>query len=219
MTSSGSWTTPWASKVVATVAIAVALVGCGAGNDVVVDGDRPLSEAEFVARADRICLETSSHFDELPEPVGGAKPVGLGTFMRTWIAKLRVPKPPQAVVHDWKTGLDLLDRAADKLDDAEAGDPEAQSEALWNLEPRAQAHQRDARSVPRVFRRMTRCTRFDGLATRRLSMRCARCVGSSGVVEARGVPGPGRRGGDSGCDAGARAEILPRTDAADLDME
>ena len=68
-----------------------------------------------MARADRICLETSRHFDELPEPVGG-------------------------VADDWEAGLDLLDRAADKLDDAEAGDPDAQDEALRNLEARAQEH-------------------------------------------------------------------------------
>ena len=140
MATSGFAIMPWASKLVAGAAIAVALVGCGAGNDDAADGNEPLSEAEFVAHADRICLESSSHFAELPEPVGGAKPVGLGAFMRTWVAKLRVPKPPRAVVDDWKAGLDLLERAADKLDDAEAGDPEAQSEALWNLEPRAHRH-------------------------------------------------------------------------------
>jgi hypothetical protein len=140
MSTSGFESKPRASKVLAAVVIAVALVGCGAGSDVSTDGDEPLSEAEFMARADRICLETSRHFDELPDPVGGAKPVGLGTFMRTWVTKLRVPTPPRAVAGDWKAGLDLLERAADKLDDAEAGDPEAQSEALWNLEPRAHKH-------------------------------------------------------------------------------
>jgi hypothetical protein len=137
----------WATTVLAAFTLAAALAGCAGGKDRSTGGDEPLSEAEFVARADRICLEASSHFDELPEPVGGAKPVGLGSFMRKWIAKLRVPTPPRAVAHDWDAGLDLLDRAADKLDDAEAGDPEAQSEALWGLEPRA--HKRiDATHLP-----------------------------------------------------------------------
>ncbi len=131
---------PWASKVLAAVAISVALVGCGAGSDLSTASDEPLSEAEFVARADRICLDANRHFGELPAAVGGAKPVGLGTFMRTWVANLRVPQPPRAVAGDWKTGLDLLERAADKLDDAEAGDPDAQGEALWSLEPRAHKH-------------------------------------------------------------------------------
>ncbi len=98
----------------------------------------PLSAAEFVDRADRIRLGASRHFDELPDPVGGAKPVGLGTFMRAWTAKLRGPKPRRRLAHGWEAGLDLLDRAADKLDDAEAGDPDAPGEALWNLEARAQ---------------------------------------------------------------------------------
>ena len=140
--------------------------------------------------------------------------------MRTWIAKLRVPKPPQAVVHDWKTGLDLLERAADKLDDAEAGDPEAQSEALWNLEPRGTGTS-------------TRCTFRSACVSSNDQVHPIRRPGNASYsrcdvhvawaraefVRRGGVPGPGRRGGDSGCDAGARAEILARTDAADLDME
>ena len=132
----------------AAAVITLAVVGCGTGRDVSSVGDEtPLSEAEFVARADRICLDAAGHFGELPEPVGGAKPVGLGTFMRAWTAKLRVPTPPRRVADDWEAGLDLLDRAADKLDEAEAGDPEAQSEALWSLEPRAQKHF-DAMHIP-----------------------------------------------------------------------
>ena len=109
--------------------------------------DTRLTKAEFGARADRICLEASSHFDELPEPVGGAKPVGLGGFMRKWVVKLRVLQPPARIADDWRAGLDLLDRAADRLDDAEAGDPEAQGEALWSLEAQAQKHF-DAMQVP-----------------------------------------------------------------------
>lgn len=136
------------SKVLAGIAIVATLVGCGGGNDVSTAGEaKSLSQAEFIARADRICAETASHFDELPPTVGGAKPVGLGGFMRTWVAKLRVPQPPRGVADDWQAGLDLLDRAADKLDDAEAGDPDAQSEALWSLEPRAQKRF-DAMHVP-----------------------------------------------------------------------
>jgi len=102
----------------------------------------PLTRAEFVAQADAICLETSSHFAELEDPdgVGGAKPLGLGTFMRDWVADLRTLPPPTAVAADWNAGLDLLVQAADALDRAEAGDPEAQSDALWNLEPEAGEH-------------------------------------------------------------------------------
>ena len=102
----------------------------------------PLTRAEFVAQADAVCLETSSHFDELEDPdgVGGAKPLGLGTFMREWVADLRALPAPTAVAADWKAGLDLLVQAANALDRAEAGDPEAQSEALWSLEPQAGEH-------------------------------------------------------------------------------
>jgi hypothetical protein len=138
---------PRASPALAAIVIAAAAFGCGTGNGASNESGEPLSEAEFVARADRICLETFKRFDELPEPVGGAKPVGLGAFMRTWVAKLRVPTPPRAVAADWEAGLDLLDRAADRLDDAEAGDPDAQGEALWSLEPRAHEHF-DAMRVP-----------------------------------------------------------------------
>jgi hypothetical protein len=122
---------------------ALALIGCGGNSDLSADGAQaPLSEAEFVTQADRICIETASHFDELPDPdgVGGAKPIGLGTFMRKWVAKLRTLEPPRAVTDDWRTALDLLVRAANKLDDAEAGDKNAQSEALWDLEARAAKH-------------------------------------------------------------------------------
>ncbi len=103
----------------------------------------PLTRSEFVAQADAICLETSSHFAELEDPDGpggGAKPLGLGTFMREWVADLRTLTPPARVAADWNAGLDLLVQAADALDRAEDGDPEAQSEALWSLEPQAQEH-------------------------------------------------------------------------------
>lgn len=60
--------------------------------------------------------------------------------MRAGTMKLRDPSPPRRLARDWKAGLDLLDRAADKLDQAEAGDPDAQGEALWDLEARAQKH-------------------------------------------------------------------------------
>jgi CubicO group peptidase (beta-lactamase class C family) len=97
------------------------------------------TKAEFVEQADEICIRTSLRFAaELPEPVGGAKPVGLGSFMREWVAELRTLTPPTEVAEDWGAGLELLVRASHKLDDAEAGDPNAQGEALWNLEARAQ---------------------------------------------------------------------------------
>ena len=130
-----------ACGVVAAVAITAALAGCGKQSEASADRDgEPPSEAEFVARVHRICLESFRAHNELPESVGGAKPVGTGAFMRTWKAKLRVPPPPQSVADHWKAGVDLLDRVAHKLDDAEAGDPEAQGEALWSLEPLAHKH-------------------------------------------------------------------------------
>jgi D-alanyl-D-alanine carboxypeptidase len=100
-----------------------------------------LTKAEFVEQADEICIRTSLRFEaELPEPVGGAKPVGLGRFMREWVAELRTLTPPADVAEDWHTALDLLVKASHKLDDAENGDPDAQSEALWSLEAKAQEH-------------------------------------------------------------------------------
>jgi hypothetical protein len=116
------------------------LISCGGSGDASTTEGQARSEAEFVKRADQVCADVASDFDELPEPVGGAKPVGLGGFMREWVARLRPLEPPKELAADWRAALDLLDRAADKLDAAEAGDPDAQSEALWSLEPRAQQH-------------------------------------------------------------------------------
>ncbi len=129
------------SRALAAVSLSTAsvvLVACGHRDQPARGAGAPLSEAQFVARADRICLDAASHFSELPKPVGGAKPVGLGTFMRAWVAKLRVLEPPRSIEADWRAGLGLLVRAANRLDDAEAGDPDAQGDALWNLEARAQ---------------------------------------------------------------------------------
>lgn len=127
----------------------LALVGCGDDDESSAGARTPLSEAEFVAQADRTCAEVASHFGELPDPdgEGGAKPLGLGGFIRDWVAQLRALEPPSAVADDWHAALDLLDQSADKLDDAEAGDEEAQSEALFNLQARAQEHI-DAMDVP-----------------------------------------------------------------------
>jgi len=128
------------------IAFAVALVlGAGCGDDpaptvAAATEPTPPTRAEFAREADLVCLEAASHFDELPEAVGGAKPVGLGSFMRDWVAELRDVEAPPAIAHHWTAGLDLLDQAADALDRAEAGDPEAQGEALWALEPAAQRH-------------------------------------------------------------------------------
>lgn len=137
----------------AVLALGLLLAGCGDGpGEAPADASpepaptttapTPLSRAEFVAQADAVCLETSSHFDELEDPDGGggAKPLGLGSFMRDWVDDLRALTPPTAVAEDWTTGLDLLVEAADALDRAEAGDPDAQGEALWVLEPQAHEH-------------------------------------------------------------------------------
>lgn len=95
----------------------------------------------FVEQADRICARTAARFEsELPEPVGGAKPVGLGRFMREWLAELRTLNPPADVAQDWNTALNLFVDATYKLDAAENGDRDAQSEALWGLEAQAHEH-------------------------------------------------------------------------------
>jgi hypothetical protein len=112
----------------------VTIAACGGS-------DETVTRAEFAARADGVCAEAARRFEaELPEPVGGAKPVGLGPFMRRWVADLREIEAPRDVSRDWSAALDLLVRASRKLDDAEAGDPNAQGEALWVLEARAQEH-------------------------------------------------------------------------------
>lgn len=76
-----------------------------------------------------------------------SSPLGLGGFIRDWVAQLRALEPPSAIADDRHAALDLLDQSADKLDDAEAGDEEAQSEALFGLQARAQEHI-DAMDLP-----------------------------------------------------------------------
>jgi len=144
--------TSFAFRVVASGLIAaLPLAGCGDDDsEPSAGGTRtPLSEAEFVTQADRICAEVASQFGELADPdgEGGASPLGLGGFFRDWVAQLRALEPPPAVADDWHSALDLLDQSADKLDDAEAGDEDAQSEALFDLQPRAHEHI-DAMDVP-----------------------------------------------------------------------
>lgn len=130
------------SSLLLVVGLALVVNGCG-GN-----GPAALSKAEFAAQADQICLEIGARFEqELPEPVGGAKPVGLGGFMRRWIKDLRTLEPPSSVATDWNTGLRLLERSTRALDRAEAGDPDAQGEALWVLEADAHEHF-DATGLP-----------------------------------------------------------------------
>ncbi|HUS60874.1 MAG TPA: hypothetical protein VMY34_01675, partial [Acidimicrobiales bacterium] len=108
-----------------------------------------LTEAEFVAKADKICLEVSTHFGELKDPdgEGGAKPLGIGGLIRDWVSQLRTLVPPADVADDWTAGLDLLDQSADKLDQAEGGDEDAQSDALFGLQAEAQEHF-DAMGMP-----------------------------------------------------------------------
>lgn len=131
-------------------AAALLLVACGDDGTTASDNTRAeLPQAEFVAAADRICAEVASRFDELDDPdgEGGAKPIGLGGFVRNWVIELRTLAAPGAVADDWRAALDLLEESADKLDQAEAGDEAAQSEALFDLQARAQQHI-DAMGVP-----------------------------------------------------------------------
>jgi len=102
---------------------------------------KPLTKSEFRVQADQVCAETAVRFSaELPAPVGGAKPVGLGPFMRRWVADLRPLAPPKRIARHWEAALDLLVEASHELDAAEQGDPDAQGDALWNLEARAGRH-------------------------------------------------------------------------------
>ncbi len=113
-----------------------------------------LSPEEFVRRANQICAEAFARFEtELPEPVAGAKPVGLGAFMREWITDMRTLEPPASAQRHWNKGLDLLEESTYQLDAAEQGDPDAQGKALWDLQARA-AKQFQASGLE------TRC--FDG---------------------------------------------------------
>lgn len=131
-------------------AAALLLVACGDDGTTAADGTgSKLSQAEFIAAADRICADVASRFVELDDPdgEGGAKPIGLGGFVRDWATELRTLTAPASVADDWLAALDLLEESADKLDQAEAGDVAAQSEALFDLQARAQQHI-DAMGVP-----------------------------------------------------------------------
>lgn len=131
-----------------TVGLALAASACGGGDG---EGHGALTKTEFAEQADRICRESAARFDaELPDPVGGAKPVGLGAFMRGGIERLRTLEAPASIATNWYQGLALLEQATFKLDDAEHGDPTAQSEALWGLEASAHEHF-DATDLPFEF--------------------------------------------------------------------
>lgn len=125
------------TRVAMLVALALTLGACSGG----AAAHPALSRAEFIRQANQICAETFARFEaELPEPVGGAKPVGLGSFMREWITNLRTLAPPASGKRHWTKGLDLLEQSTYQLDAAEQGDPDAQSKALWDLQPRAGKH-------------------------------------------------------------------------------
>jgi hypothetical protein len=105
-----------------------------------------VSIAEFAEAADKVCIATWAKTAALVDPdgEGGNKPLGLGGVVRQWADDLAAIVPPSAIAADWVTATDLLRRSGERLDDAErfaaVGDPrsgEAQSEALWELQPAA----------------------------------------------------------------------------------
>ena len=113
--------------------------------------------AEFAAAADATCMRIGARFETLPDPdgAGGAKPLGVGAFMHDAANELRALEVPAPITRNWNQGLALFERAADKLTESEqaaaVGDleraGEAQGEALWSLEAKAQRHFR-AMHVP-----------------------------------------------------------------------
>ena len=101
-----------------------------------------LTEKEFVQRADAICVSFFPKFAALPEGVDGAKPLGTGALMHRAAVALDRVHPPRRLATDWNAWLDLFDRAAAKLVEAQRAElsgraSDAQSEALWSLEPLA----------------------------------------------------------------------------------
>lgn len=144
------------------VLVAMILVGCGSGapdstpkttantTPAPAATETEPAKAEFAAAADAACIRAGQRFLSLPDPdgPGGAKPIGIGTFMHDMTDELRAVEAPPSIARDWDAGLALLDQAADKLTESElaanAGDLEragdAQGEALWALEAQAQEH-------------------------------------------------------------------------------
>ncbi len=106
----------------------------------------PVTVAEFAEAADTVCVANWAKTAALVDPDGdgGEKPLGLGGVVRQWADDLAAIVPPSAIAADWAKATDLLRRSGVRLDDAErlaaVGDPrsgDAQSEALWELQPAA----------------------------------------------------------------------------------
>jgi hypothetical protein len=146
----------WFSALVLTAG--TILVGCGSDSPDATSSSNAGSAtqkseptiAEFAVAADATCTRIGARFGSLPDPDGdgGAKPLGIGAFMHDAAAELRALEVPAPITRDWNKGLALFERAADKLTEFEqlaaAGDleraGEAQGEALWSLESKAQEH-------------------------------------------------------------------------------
>lgn len=102
--------------------------------------------SDFIAAADAACVATFPRMMALSDPDGdgGQKQLGLGTVVREWAEELASITAPDEIADEWAAAVELLRQSGVKLEESEqlyaAGDPgyeAAQSEALWDLQPRA----------------------------------------------------------------------------------
>lgn len=104
--------------------------------------------AAFAAAADATCAEVFPKVMALEDSdgVGGQKQIGLGQVVREWAEQLAALTAPSDIAVAWAEATNLLRQSGVKLEESEAialetGDPNAggpaQSEALWDLQPRA----------------------------------------------------------------------------------
>jgi hypothetical protein len=107
----------------------------------------------FAAEADAVCSGMPARFEGLSDPDGdgGLKPIGLGRVVSEVFTELGAVRPPPAHAAAWDEAIGLLVESGRRITESEelaaAGDEvasdEAQSEALWELQP--QAHELLAR--------------------------------------------------------------------------
>lgn len=138
--------------------LALALVGCGdsdtdtssstttSAQQTATDPSDPAFTA-FATGADQVCSTMPARFEELTDPdgEGGLKPVGLGRVVSEVFIELGAVRPPAEHTTTWDEAIGLLIESGRRLTDAEelaaAGDEAAadaaQSEALFELQPRA----------------------------------------------------------------------------------
>lgn len=139
------------------MALALSLVGCGddepetATSPSTSEGSTATDPSDqlvaFAAEADLVCSGMTERFKGLTDPdgEGGQKPIGLGRVVSEVFAELGAVRPPADHSATWDQAIGLLIDSGRRLTESEelaaagneAASEAAQSEALFELQPKA----------------------------------------------------------------------------------